>query len=91
MAVGARAGLVSRNGIATPLVASMKSSSVSVSRSLLRRAADSAGLLRPTAEEPTEQVADVGATGLTRGVEQVAEVEFGTAACRIAGNRRRRC
>jgi hypothetical protein len=52
------AGLVSRSGMATPLVASRKSRSVSVSRSC-RGAADWARLRAPS-EQPAEQVADVG-------------------------------
>ena len=52
------AGLVSRSGMATPLVASRKSRSVSVSRSLPRRWLTGAAA-RPS-EQPAEQVADVG-------------------------------
>ena len=74
------AGLVSLNGMATPLVASRKSSSVSVSRSLPRRGR-LAGL-GATPEQPAEQVADVGAAGLTGRVEQVVEVELGAVARR---------
>ncbi len=78
------AGLVSRSGIATPLVASMNDSSVSVSRSLPRRGLAGPRLLRATAEQTTEQVADVRAAGLARRVEQVVQVELGAVAAESA-------
>ena len=46
------AGLVSRNGIATPLVASMNDSSVSVSRSLPRRGRLGRGCCAPRPNSP---------------------------------------
>src|SRR6476619_4121657 len=46
------AGLVSRNGIATPLVASMNDSSVSVSRSLPRRGLVGRGCCAPRPKSP---------------------------------------
>ena len=73
------AGLVSRSGIATPLAASTKSSSVSVSRSLPRRGRLGRAL-RAASEQAAEQVADVGAAGLAGGVEQIVEVELGAVA-----------
>ena len=47
--------LVSRNGIATPLVASRKDSSVSVSRSLPRRGRDGRGCAPPRPKSPPKR------------------------------------
>src|SRR4051812_49305228 len=49
------AGLVSRNGIATPLVASRKDSAVSVSRSLPRRGRLGRGWFGPRPDKPPQK------------------------------------
>ena len=78
------AGLVSRNGIATPLVASMKRQLGLGLQVVAAPRPAGPRLLRATAEQPAEQVADVRAAGLACRVEQVVQVELGAVAAESA-------
>ena len=78
------AGLVSRSGIATPLVASRNDSSVSVSRSLPRRGRLGRGCCAPRPNSPPNRSPMFAPPVCGGRVEQVAEVEFGTVAAEAA-------
>ncbi len=78
------AGLVSRSGIATPLVASRKRQLGLGLQVVAAPRPAGPRLLRAAAEQPAEQVADVGAAGLAGRVEQVVQVELGAVAAESA-------
>ena len=84
------AGLVSRSGIATPLVASMKDELGLGLQVVAAPRPAGPRLLCAAAEQAAEQVADVRAAGLAGRVEQVVQVELGAVRHRIRRSCRRR-